>query len=112
MSLGEKEEEIVDYLREQGVTAVHMSRFCFAGETKMEQLGFQCSNAVMHIKDAGGIANNVDYDQTVPSGRNSLIWVCTVCSDLSFPIVRIFVELKPGTHGLHIFYLQRWTGAT
>ena len=31
----------------------------------------------MHLKDAEGIANSVDPDQT------SLIWVCTVCPDLS-----------------------------
>ena len=33
----------------------------------------------MHPKDAEGIANSVDPDQTAPS----LIWVCTVCPDLS-----------------------------
>ena len=33
----------------------------------------------MHPKDAEGIANSVDPDQT----RSSLIWVCTVCPDLS-----------------------------
>ena len=32
---------------------------------------------VMHPKDADGIENSVDPDQ-----RSSLIWVCTVCSDL------------------------------
>ena len=30
----------------------------------------------MHPKDAEGIANSVDPDQTAP--RSSLIWVCTV----------------------------------
>ena len=34
----------------------------------------------MHPKDAEGIANSVDPDQTA---RSSLIWVCTVNSDLS-----------------------------
>ena len=34
----------------------------------------------MHPKDADGIANSVDPDQTA---RSSLIWVCTVCPDLS-----------------------------
>ena len=50
---------------------------------------------VMHPKDAEGIANSVDPDQTAPLGavwsgsgsdcssRSSLIWVCTVCRDLS-----------------------------
>ena len=32
----------------------------------------------MHPKDAEGIANSVDPDQTAP-----LIWVCTVCPGLS-----------------------------
>ena len=31
--------------------------------------------------DANGIANSEDPDQTAP--RSSLIWVCTVCPDLS-----------------------------
>ena len=35
----------------------------------------------MHPKDAEGIANSVDPDQTAPLG--GLIWVCTVCPDLS-----------------------------
>ena len=35
---------------------------------------------VMHPKDADGIANSVDPDQTA---RSSLIWVCTVCPGLS-----------------------------
>ena len=33
---------------------------------------------IMHPKDAEGIANSVDPDQTEQS-----IWVCTVCPDLS-----------------------------
>ena len=33
-------------------------------------------------KDANGIANSVDPDQTSPR-RSSLNWVCTVCPDLS-----------------------------
>ena len=40
----------------------------------------------MHPKNAAGIANSVDADQTAPLGafsRSSLIWVCTVCPDLS-----------------------------
>ena len=40
---------------------------------------------VMHPKDAAGIANSVDPDQT----RSSLIWVCTVCPDLSVQKLRI-----------------------
>ena len=38
----------------------------------------------MHPKDAEGIANSVDPDQTAP-----LIWVCTVCPDLSVRKLRI-----------------------
>ena len=46
----------------------------------------------MHPKDAEGIANSVDPDQTAPLGavqssdcssRSSPIWVCTVCPGLS-----------------------------
>ena len=49
---------------------------------------------VMHPKDAVGIANSVDPDQTAPrrsdcSSRSSLIWVCTVCPDLSVRKLRI-----------------------
>ena len=46
---------------------------------------------VLHCQiQKGGyvIANSVDPDQTAP--RSSLFWVCTVCSDLSVPILRIF----------------------
>ena len=43
---------------------------------KFEKDGFNIR--VMHPKDADGIANSVDPDQTAP-----LIWVCTVCPDLS-----------------------------
>ena len=42
----------------------------------------------MHQKGGDGIANSVDPDQTAP--RSSLFWVCTVCSDLSVPILRTF----------------------
>ena len=37
---------------------------------------------VMHPKDAEGIANSVDPDQTAP------IWICTVCQDLSVQKLR------------------------
>ena len=36
---------------------------------------------VFRQKDANGIANSEDRDQTAPLG--SLIWVCTVCPSLS-----------------------------
>ena len=42
----------------------------------------------MQPNDAGRIANTVDPDQTAPF-RSSLIWVCTVCSDLSVAKFRI-----------------------
>ena len=44
----------------------------------------------MHPKDAAGIANSVDLDQTAWS---SLIWVCTVCPDLSVIKLRIITVL-------------------
>ena len=39
----------------------------------------------MHPNDADGIANSVDPDQTLICvySRSSLIWVYTVCLDLS-----------------------------
>ena len=46
---------------------------------KFEQDGLH--RRVMHSKDADGIANSVDPDQTALG--SSLIWVCTVCPDLS-----------------------------
>ena len=42
---------------------------------------------VMHPKDAEGIPNSVDPD-------HSLIWVCTVCSDLSVRKLRKITVLK------------------
>ena len=50
---------------------------------------------VMSPNDADGMANSVDPDQTAPLGaadcssRSSLIWVCTVCPDLSVRKLRI-----------------------
>ena len=42
----------------------------------------------MGPKDAEGMAKSVDPDQTAPLGdsssRSSLIWVYTVCPDMSF----------------------------
>ena len=46
----------------------------------------------MSPKDAGGRANSVDPDQTAPFG-SSLIWVCTVCSNLSVPKYRILTVI-------------------
>ena len=46
----------------------------------------------MYPKDADGIANSVDPDQTAPF-RSSLIWVCTVSSDLPVPIFRILMVI-------------------
>ena len=48
-------------------------------------------SAVTRPKDADGMANSVDPDQTAP--RSSLIWICTVCSDLSVSILRIFMVM-------------------
>ena len=58
---------------------------------KVEQYGFTQPECIQ--KDGDGITNNVDPDQTAPYIRSSLIWVCTVCSDLSVPILRNFTEL-------------------
>ena len=41
----------------------------------------------MHPKDAAGIANSVDSDQTAQ------IWVCTVCPDLSVQKLRIITVM-------------------
>ena len=38
----------------------------------------------MRPNDADGMANNVDPDHTAP-----LIWVCTVCPDLSIRIITV-----------------------
>ena len=75
----------------------------------MGQLGFTGSNL---SKDEDEKANSVDPDQTAPSGAvwsgyaltgkqsrpwsdcsfwSSLTWVCTVCSDLSVPILITFM---------------------
>ena len=54
---------------------------------------------VMHPKDAAGIANSVDPDQTAPQEqsdlglKSSLIWVCTVCPSLSVRKLRIITVL-------------------
>ena len=50
---------------------------------KIEQ--FCIYNAILCLKVADRMANRVDPDQTAPF-RGSLIWVCTVCSDLTAPI--------------------------
>ena len=52
---------------------------------------FQCS--IRLPKDADGVENIVDPDQTAPSG-SSLIRVCNVCSDPSVPILRIFMVVS------------------
>ena len=45
----------------------------------------------MSPNDADGMANSVDPDQ------KSLIWVCTVCSDLSVPKLRTIMVKCPLT---------------
>ena len=47
----------------------------------------------MHLKDADGMANSVDSDQTA-SFRSSLIWVYTVCSELPVPVFGNFTVIK------------------
>ena len=46
---------------------------------------------VMSPKDADGMANSVDPDQTAP--RSSLIWVCTICPGLSVHKLRIITVI-------------------
>ena len=58
---------------------------------KAEQFGFY--SALMHPRDAAGMANSVDPDQNAPH-RSSLIWGCTVCSDVFIPILRIFSVVR------------------
>ena len=53
---------------------------------KVERYGFTLPECIQ--KGGDGIAYSVDPDQTAP--RSSLFWVCTVCSDLSVPILRTF----------------------
>ena len=56
---------------------------------KVERYGFTLPECIQ--KGGDGIANSVDPDQTAP--RSSLFWVCTVCSDLSVPILRTFTVM-------------------
>ena len=52
---------------------------------KFKQRGKTCG--VFHQKDANGIANSEDPDQTA---RSSLIWIRTVCPDQSVGKLRLF----------------------
>ena len=54
-------------------------------QTKKPNLTAFCQN------DANGLANSEDPDQTALncSSRSSLIWICTVCSDLPVPKLRV-----------------------
>ena len=47
---------------------------------------------VCYQNDANEIANSEDPDQTAPS-RSSLIWVCTVCPDLSVRKLRVITVM-------------------
>ena len=53
---------------------------------KVERYGCTLPECIQ--KGGDEMANGVDPDQTAP--RSSLFWVCTVCSDLSVPILRTF----------------------
>ena len=53
----------------------------------------------MHPKDADGIANSVDPDQTAP-----LIQVCTVCPDLSVRKLRIITVNLDNVGKFDMFY--------
>ena len=45
----------------------------------------------MNPKDGDGMANSADSDQIVPSFRSSLIWVYTVCPNVSVQKLRILM---------------------
>ena len=49
---------------------------------------------VMHPKDAAGIANSIDPDQS------SLIWVCTVCPDLPVRKLRIITVITKSVYAI------------
>ena len=61
---------------------------------KVERYGFTLPECIQ--KGGDGIANSVDPDQTAP--RSSLFWVCTVCSDLSVPILKTFTVVLAMQH--------------
>ena len=68
---------------------------------KVERYGFtwpECNK-----KGGHGLANNVDPGQTI---RSSLIWVCTVCSHLSVPILRIFTVVHKNCKYTHVVFLE------
>ena len=80
------------HLGKQSDQSLHCLPFCniYCKICKTLDTGKSCCNhpkirtkwlyhGVMHPKDADRIANNVDPDQT----RSSLIWVYTVCPELS-----------------------------
>ena len=55
----------------------------------------------MHPKDAEGIANSTDPDQTAP-----MIWVCTVCPDLSVQKLRKITVFTVPFLNIHLFCLS------
>ena len=57
----------------------------------------------MHPKDADGMANSVDPEQT---SRSSLIWVYTVCLDLPFRKLWIIMVMKLLLLGFEIKLLK------
>ena len=48
---------------------------------------------LMCVKTAGRVTNSVDPEQCRPCILQHLVWVCTVCSGLSVPILRIIVVI-------------------
>ena len=64
---------------------------------------------VMHPKDAEGIANSIDPDQTAP--RSSLIWVCIVCPVLSKNLGTLQYSMFNNNRTVQILgYLQQLLG--
>ena len=53
---------------------------------------------VMSPNDADGMATSADPDQTAPSFRSSLIWVCIVCPGISVRKLRIITVDKIAVH--------------
>ena len=49
---------------------------------------------VFYQNDANGIANCEDPDQTAQDSSSSLIWVCTVCPDLSVQKLRVITVVS------------------
>ena len=89
---------LICMLRELPAIALHTVKFLNIGTPeifaviylKLKQRGQTvrvfCQNG------ANGIANSEDTDQTAP--RSSLIWVCTICPDLSVRKLKVITVFR------------------